>query len=708
MYTKTKISPQLYWLVHPLALAFYVFLILLYFVPDYFQKYEAEVISSEITGNGSIRAYNDLDQNGTEEAIFMGYNGGQVASFYVQNSLGKIIGQWNFNGEWLTHNEVIIGNYNQNQNNEIYCLHIVEDSLYLSIINPLGIPSELLKERYISKVGLFNEDRVHVDYVDSKFLDINNDGYQEFVFILYAGYSRFPRKVFIYDIHNDQLSMSPESAAGIRDKAYFLDINNDGFEELIGGVSANENIHYPMPYTDSSCWIMVHQLKQEPDFLFPPIEFPRGLGSTVKSVPFIDNGKSYIATRYMSQNLKTEDDSYELMLHDQFGKLLVKRRIQNKDYRGLFFINPDNEESQGIFLSDFSCNIYKADSLLNMELFYQLDEFSRYENRFSHEILDLTGDGEKEVIIIAESTDIGLLIYSSKLKDPVYLKTPNLNTTYNWRFGIRQPTENNPSNLLISTSHRTIQVKYARNPYFLLRYPVYLLVYIFIFLIFWFLQKVQRSIIAARYETEKQLMQQQMALSKKQMEPHFLLNTVNNIGYLFMKEDKKKAMFYLGKFAALMRRGLMNADKIATSLEEELEFVEDYLILQNQLMDDELDYSIKVDKNIEEDKIQIPHSLIYTFAENAIKHGLRPKEKDRELQIQVSKEQERVKIVIQDNGVGRQKSEDLQTTDTGKGMEIIKTIIKGYNQLHGGNISYTVEDVLEEGIVVGTLVEVWV
>jgi LytS/YehU family sensor histidine kinase len=95
--------------------------------------------------------------------------------------------------------------------------------------------------------------------------------------------------------------------------------------------------------------------------------------------------------------------------------------------------------------------------------------------------------------------------------------------------------------------------------------------------------------------------------------------------------------------------------------------------------------------------------------ENAIKHGLRPKVKDRKLEVRVEHEDTRTKITIKDNGIGRQKSKEFNTTDTGKGMEIIKTIIKGYNQLHGGNISYTGEDVLdEEGEVVGTQVDVWV
>jgi LytS/YehU family sensor histidine kinase len=204
-------------------------------------------------------------------------------------------------------------------------------------------------------------------------------------------------------------------------------------------------------------------------------------------------------------------------------------------------------------------------------------------------------------------------------------------------------------------------------------------------------------------------MQQQMALSKKQMEPHFMLNMINNIGYMFSKDNKQDAMFYLGKFGSLMRQGLINSQASQITLEEELEFVEDYLILQKKLMDDELEYSIQIEEIVEEELIQIPHSIVYTFVENAIKHGLKPKEKDRLLEIKVEQGNEQVRISIKDNGIGRQKSKEYGTTDTGKGMEIIKNIIMGYNQLHDGKISYDVENVLDENNkTIGTRVVIWV
>lgn len=707
MHTKKNISPQLYWLVHPLALALYVFLILLYFIPDYFQKYEADVVSSKASAYTNVY-HEDLNNDNVDEQLITAYNEGNVAKFLFRTIDGRTINQWNFRGKWLGKHHEVIGDYNNDNLKEVYFLTIDNDSLFLSIIEPFAKQELVIKDRYISEVGKFSEGDVYASFVDGKLIDVNDDGLAEYVFIIYAGYSKYPRKVFVYDIYNNELESSPESAAGLSIGAHFLDVNNDGIEEVCGKVTAHENIHYPMPYSDSSAWLMVFDLKDSIDFLFPPIEFKTGIGSEVYTVPFNIGGQGYLASTFTDRSLNPRNNYLQLKLYNTNGNLIKKASYPSTDINRLFFHNNGNNRGKWFYLFDNAGNIYYTDTTLRLSIHFENQIQPFFLNPFDNVNLDLDEDGLYESVFITSSKNVGVFIYSSDMNDAVYLDLPELNQSSNRRLHFKKPSLENPSNLIFNSHDRTVYIRYAKNPIFVWKYPLYTVLYLFLFLIFWLLQKVQRAVVASRYETEKQLLQQQMALSKKQMEPHFMLNTVNNIGYLFLKEDKKKAMFYLGKFAALMRRGLMNVDKIATSLEEELEFVEDYLVLQKQLMDGELNYEIKLEENIEEDKIQIPHSLIYTFAENAIKHGLRPKIDNRILSIQVSKVDHHTKISITDNGVGRAKSKELNTTDTGKGMEIVKTIIAGYNQLHGGNISYSVEDVLEDSDVKGTLVEIWV
>lgn len=89
--------------------------------------------------------------------------------------------------------------------------------------------------------------------------------------------------------------------------------------------------------------------------------------------------------------------------------------------------------------------------------------------------------------------------------------------------------------------------------------------------------------------------------------------------------------------------------------------------------------------------------MIYTFVENALKHGLLSKDGNKRLWIIVRKNNELNQIIIRDNGIGRKKSKQIKTTGTNKGIVIITNIIRAYNKLNNRKISFKVID-LEEGV----------
>ena len=221
------------------------------------------------------------------------------------------------------------------------------------------------------------------------------------------------------------------------------------------------------------------------------------------------------------------------------------------------------------------------------------------------------------------------------------------------------------------------------------------------------MQKMQKKLVQRKFETEKKLIRRQMALSKRQLEPHFMLNTLNNIGFMFAKENKDDAQYYFGRFASLIHRGLKYADQVETTLSEELEFVKDYLILQKQRFEGELKTTIEAEDEIDLNTIKIPHSLIFTFVENAVKHGLRHKPDNRQLSINIRKSRSKTEVVITDNGIGRKQSKVMKTTGTGKGIGIVANIVEGYNKLYSHYISYEVRDLVDDsGEGIGTEVRV--
>jgi len=708
--TDYKITDKLFVLIHPSMVALYVFLLALYFTPNYFEKYQAEIIETKEQAYSSKLFYHDLDEDSLTEILYMGNSSlNKSPNIYYSNCDNEIINQWNLEGELLENFKPYFGDYNHNGLVEVYCLTLKDDSIFLNANELLAQKGLLFTNRYICKAGIFNNSHTDIFEIDGVFMDINKDGYSEFVFTLFGGFSKYPRNTFAYYIHEDSLVSSPYSASGLRSSPQYIDLNNDGVPEITGTVYASENIHYDIPLTDSSAWLVVLDPTKGLNYLFPPIEYDKGISSSITPLFYEINDKKYIATSFYGTTTIKKTNTYSIKLFDSKGKLLKERKIDRDKYSFLYFLKQKNKSDEHFYLINTKGDIYIADTALQLRIFNNSKK-SPSPIRYNKPLIDIDNDGKNEYLITSNTTPLRLNIYQNDLKKSVVLELPNTKRTNQTHFTLKKTAKNKPPVLVFQADSHTFHINYGENKYYLMKYPMYIGVYLFLLFVFSLLQKAQNTIAKRRFETEKQLIHQQLAISKNQLEPHFMLNTLNNIGYMFTKDDKHQAMYYFGKFAALIRRGLMYADKVETSLEKEIEFIEDYLILQKHLLDGELDFIIENKDDIDLEKIKVPHSLIYTFVENAIKHGLRPKEKDRNLRVEIIQtKNDKVIITIIDNGIGRKKSKELGTTDTGKGMEIVKSIVRGYNKLYGGGISYEIRDLLGEGdVVLGTEVVVFV
>ncbi len=186
-------------------------------------------------------------------------------------------------------------------------------------------------------------------------------------------------------------------------------------------------------------------------------------------------------------------------------------------------------------------------------------------------------------------------------------------------------------------------------------------------------QKRQRLEMQVKYEAEKKqreaellqfrATQLQMKALRAQMNPHFLFNALNSIQNYITSNEVTFAAKYLSKFAKLMRRSLEYSEQEIISLEEEVEFLGNYMDINAKLrFGDRLSYSIHVDEDIEEDIIGVPTMIIQPYVENSIEHGLRPKENGLlQVSFKICEEDEDIILcIIEDNGVGRKRATELQ------------------------------------------------
>lgn len=169
--------------------------------------------------------------------------------------------------------------------------------------------------------------------------------------------------------------------------------------------------------------------------------------------------------------------------------------------------------------------------------------------------------------------------------------------------------------------------------------------------------------------------------------PHFIFNALNSLLHLISKNKNKEAQKCIDHISKLIRYTIENSGKHAITLEEEVAFVRNYLELELLLERTQFFYDIKVDKTIDMQSQILPMS-IQTHVENALKHGLMPQNKSGTISISLIKNEEKINILIEDNGEGFIPDiTNRRVPGTGSGLKIQQEMIELYNRYNKSKIS---------------------
>jgi two-component system LytT family sensor kinase len=145
------------------------------------------------------------------------------------------------------------------------------------------------------------------------------------------------------------------------------------------------------------------------------------------------------------------------------------------------------------------------------------------------------------------------------------------------------------------------------------------------------------------------LLKARMDALTRQINPHFLFNTLNTVSAL-VRIDPDNARGVVLKLSNILRR-LLRKHETFVPLREELEFIDDYLDIEvARFGEDNLD----IVKQIEEGTLEVfvPSMLLQPIVENCLKHGLAPKLEGGKIQLRTTNSDGRLHIEIEDNGVG--------------------------------------------------------
>ena len=171
-----------------------------------------------------------------------------------------------------------------------------------------------------------------------------------------------------------------------------------------------------------------------------------------------------------------------------------------------------------------------------------------------------------------------------------------------------------------------------------------------------------------KLKAKNQAIELEQKLLRSQMNPHFIFNSLMAIQSFIYKNDPVQAGDFLAKFADLVRITLENSRVEFVLLENEIKMLQIYLELQALRFNNKFDYSIQISEDVDIRTIKIPPMLAQPFIENAIEHGLRHKTEGGFIQVKYMKANKHLSFSVEDNGIGREKSRELETDRKHKAM----------------------------------------
>ena len=197
----------------------------------------------------------------------------------------------------------------------------------------------------------------------------------------------------------------------------------------------------------------------------------------------------------------------------------------------------------------------------------------------------------------------------------------------------------------------------------------------------------------------QQLAEAQLSALQTQMNPHFIFNCLNSIKGMILNDEREKASRYLSKFANMIRITLNQSKEIFTTLYENIEHLENYLVMEKLRFDDSFCYKIIIDDSIDKEDTLIPSLMIQPLAENAIWHGLMYKSGEKNLTMRFFRVEETVYCSIEDNGIGIIRSEQLRKLSKSAhrpvGLSNLRNRIKIMNEKYDTGCILEIRDLRE-------------
>lgn len=176
---------------------------------------------------------------------------------------------------------------------------------------------------------------------------------------------------------------------------------------------------------------------------------------------------------------------------------------------------------------------------------------------------------------------------------------------------------------------------------------------------------------------------------RNRISPHFIFNLLGSVSHSLANDEEAKNK--IENMSMLLRNVLENVENTAISFSAELEIVKNYVELQKSKFFIPFNFTIEVEPGVDKDML-IPAMIVQIPVENALKHGLLPKENGTcELRITAKKDENGSLISVIDNGPGLNNYSG-KTTGTRTGLKMLMQTIQFLNSNNKNHIIFTLKD----------------
>jgi anti-sigma regulatory factor (Ser/Thr protein kinase) len=195
----------------------------------------------------------------------------------------------------------------------------------------------------------------------------------------------------------------------------------------------------------------------------------------------------------------------------------------------------------------------------------------------------------------------------------------------------------------------------------------------------------------------EQLAKAQLDALRRQIEPHFLFNTLNAVTGLVREGRNETAVSMIAELSDFMRRVLTDSTRQEVPLGEEMEFAQKYLEIQKVRFVERLQLSVEVPSELL--LAQVPTLILQPMVENAIKHGIAKRAQGGSVRIAASRSDNMLTLAVYNDGPGLPAS--WETSYPGIGISNMRTRLRS---LYGDRFKLKLENQEPGGVEVSVSV----